>query len=74
MQIWDYAIMTDSSAQGVFVNGGKVYDAENSPKRFELLNQLGDQGWELVAVTSVFVQASNEAVVTMYLKRPKAAA
>lgn len=66
--------MTDSSAQGVYVNGEKVYNAENSPKRYELLNQLGDQGWELVGVTSVFVQASNEAVVAMYLKRPKAAA
>jgi hypothetical protein len=67
MQKWEYMIVTDSSEDGVFINGEKKFSVADRPKRYELLNQFGETGWELVTINSAITEAGS--LVVFYLKR-----
>ncbi len=56
MQQWEYWTVvfdvTNKAMRPRWVNDQELPDWKKGPIKFEYLNQLGNQGWELVAINA----------------------
>ena len=69
MTKWEYLQVKPNHARGLrpqWINGQMLPDWHKGPEFFDYLEQLGDQGWELVTVTKV-----SSSPGTYHFKRPK---
>jgi len=70
MQKWEYLTVTRRDSKGIYyphlVNGQELRNWNVGANLYDYLNHLGDQGWELVASTSL--SGWTEGFI---LKRPK---
>lgn len=66
MQKWEYQTLSFSINSGIF--GNKDYDPQTQDSH---LNQLGEQGWELVSVVSLAAANGWSSQILATLKRPR---
>ncbi len=77
MQKWEYLIVTADLERNYwrprYVNSRELPDWRRGPTLDEFANELGEQGWELVAApfTTGDAEFRGVAVARMIFKRPK---
>ncbi len=79
MPRFDYMICSAQLTRITFVNnrwqGDLPADAQGAlntcPEMWEFLQQVGGNGWELVAVTSESAEEKSKSLTTLYLKRQR---
>jgi hypothetical protein len=79
MARFEYMICTAQLMRITFVNGrwqGELTPntpgaLESCPDLWEFLQRVGNSGWELVTVTTDRLQAEDQVLTTLYLKREK---
>jgi hypothetical protein len=73
MQKWEYLLLdTDGGRDKLprFLNGIEIRNWRRGPSLVEFINQLGDQGWELVSWQPHYYGESTVEVRVVF-KRPK---
>lgn len=48
MQKWEYLLVVAMDGRPRYIHGQELRDWQRGPNILDYLNQLGDQGWELV--------------------------
>lgn len=73
---WEYANFAAVSTGVVLMINGVLQDIANNPKKpFEVLNKMGEEGWEMVAALPVYPPSPDSvggaSIFQFFLKRPK---
>lgn len=74
MTKWEFLFMNSMFMNGEWrpysINGKRIPDAENGPNIYDVANQLGGQGWELLSTEYVMQPNQGNEYLLVY-KRTK---